>query len=80
MTKQQEPEMAVKRYWMGHVGLKDDFNDPIEKIFYDGKTLMGPWAIMTPQSWRKVGCMRTGTGYAQKYEKQSDGRWLKVEG
>ncbi len=70
----------TNRYWMGDVGADDDFNEPIDDTFYDGATIMGPWGIMTPRSWRRVGCGRVGLGFAQKYEKQDDGRWLKVEG
>jgi hypothetical protein len=35
---------------------------------------------MTLKSWRLHGFGKLGTGYGQKYEKQADGRWLKVEG
>jgi hypothetical protein len=37
----------------------------------DGKTMRGPWAIMTPGSWVD-GIGRTGTGFGQKYEKQAN--------
>ena len=73
-------EHRTKRYWQGHVGPKDDFDREIEDTFIDGKTIMGPWGIMTPQSWRHYGVGALGTGLGQKYEKQTDGRWLKVEG
>lgn len=73
------PKSEAARYWMGDVSQDDDFNEPIDDIFYDGKTDIGPWAIMAPRSWRRH-CGRTGTGLAQKYEKQADGRWMKVEG
>ncbi len=68
------------KYWMGIIDSIDDFGQPIAKVFYDGKTRQGPWAIMTPASWRTYGIGITGTGYGQKYEKQGDGKWLKVEG
>jgi hypothetical protein len=69
-----------KRYWMGTVKSRDDFGLTIDRIMIDGKTKHGPWAIMTPSSWRQHGVGKLGTGYGQKYEKQDDGRFLKVEG
>jgi hypothetical protein len=67
-------------YWSGVIGPNDDFGRPIHDIFYDGKTHYGPWAIMNPSSWLREGVGRTGTGFAQKYQKQNDGQWMKVEG
>lgn len=72
--------MAVKKYWLGHVGQADDFNSAIGDEIIDGKTRQGPWALMTPSSWRLHGIGKLGTGYGQRYQKQADGRWLKVEG
>ena len=67
------------RYWHGDIGKDDDFNDPITDTFIDGVTVHGPWAIMTPASHERHG-RGLGTGQGQKYKKQADGRWLKVEG
>jgi len=72
--------MAKPRYWIGPIGSKDDFNRPIDVEFIDGKTRMGPWAIMSIDSWRRYGCGQLGTGWGQRYRKQTDGKWLKVEG
>ncbi len=71
--------MNTKKYWIGDVDQVDDFNKPINGEFIDGKTRMGPWATMTPQSYRLHG-VGLGTGYGQRYQKQADGKWLKVEG
>jgi hypothetical protein len=68
------------KYWSGHIGERDDFGMPIEDIFIDGKTAMGPWAIMSPSAWRQHGVGQLGTGLGQKYQRQTDGRWGKVEG
>ena len=68
------------RHWVGDVGPKDDFGDAIHEVFYDAKTDHGPWAIMTPKSWRAYGCGRVGMGFGQVYKKQADGRWLKIGG
>lgn len=70
----------VKKYWMGTISANDDFGDKIEDTFYDAKTLQGPWAIMTPKSFRLKSYGTLGTGFGQKYEKQADGKWLKTEG
>lgn len=70
----------IKRYWMGDVPTKDDFDATIVDEFIDGKTRMGPWALMTLATWRRLGVGRLGVGYGQRYQKQPDGKWLKVEG
>lgn len=66
-------------YWISPVNEADDFGNVIEDTFYDGATSMGPWAIMAPKSFRRYG-RGVGLGIGQRYNKQSDGRWLKVEG
>lgn len=68
------------RYWCGRVEGVDNFGSPIKDVFIDGKTRGGPWAIMSPNSWRARGCGRLGNGSGQKYKKQPDGRWMKIEG
>jgi hypothetical protein len=72
--------MADKVYWCGEVGPNDDFGMPLDMEFIDGRTKMGPWGIMTPESFSSYGLGRTGPGFGQRYQKQPDGRWLKVEG
>jgi hypothetical protein len=69
-----------KVYWLSHVGEKDDFGDDIDFEIIDGKTKFGPWALMTPLSWDLHGVGRLGLGLGQRYQRQLDGRWLKVEG
>jgi hypothetical protein len=69
-----------EKYWSGAVPTMDDFDSPINGEFIDGKTSRGPWAFMSPSSWRTFGLGTLGTGYGQRYRKQPDGRWLKVEG
>jgi len=72
--------MAKEIYWLGTIGDKDDFGRPITDEFIDGKTKMGPWAIMSIDSWRKYSNGQLGMGWGQRYKKMNDGRWLKVEG
>jgi hypothetical protein len=69
-----------KVHWLGDVGEYDDFGNAIADTFYDGKTIVGRWAMMSPVSWSFYGYGQLGTGYGQKYKKQTDGSWLKVEG
>lgn len=66
-------------YWTGDVGEEDDFGIEIEDEIIDGATEMGPWALMTPDSHHIYG-RGLGQGRGQRYVKQRDGKWLKVEG
>jgi hypothetical protein len=70
---------SKERHWVGDVPVVDDFGDPIEGMFIDGKTKVGPWAIMTPRS-HKMNGVGLGTGRGQRYLKTPADRWLKVEG
>jgi hypothetical protein len=74
--------MEDKVYWLSPVGPADDFGDTITDEIIDGRTTYGPWALMTPKSFAKYNGTsgRLGLGLGQRYKKQSDGRWLKVEG
>jgi hypothetical protein len=67
-------------YWHGDLGQTDNFGKPYKDVMYDARTNRGPWANMSEASWRVHGCGFLGTGNGQKYKKQEDGRWLKVEG
>jgi hypothetical protein len=67
------------KYWTGDVGSVDDFDAPIVNVFYDAATTMGSWAIMSPRSFSMYG-RGVGQGVGQKYERQPDGKWLKVLG
>jgi hypothetical protein len=67
-------------YWTGDLGHKDDFGRVYGTVMVDGKTKDGPWANMTLESWRIHGIGIFGTGCGQRYEKQTDGKWLKVKG
>jgi hypothetical protein len=58
-------------YWMGSIGEKDDFGQPIKDEFVDGKTKGGPWAIMNRASHRLSG-VGLGLGRGQRYQKQAD--------
>jgi hypothetical protein len=65
--------------WIGTMSQEnDDFGDKIETTFIDGKTVHGPWAIMTPKNHRMHG-VGFGTGRGQQYDKE-DGKWVKTKG
>lgn len=72
----------MKKYWSSNVPKVDDFGDEITDVFIDGKSRQGPWGFFTPASYKQYGAYpeRLGTGIGQKYQKQTDGKWLKIEG
>jgi hypothetical protein len=80
VVHEMEQANMKKVYWTGHLESEDDFGDPIVDEFIDGKTVFGPWAIMTPHTFKIKGVGQLGTGLGQRYVKQRDGKWLKVEG
>ena len=70
-----------KLYWAGPIGEFDDFGKPYGDVMYDAKTRFnGMWANMNEDSFKAHSFGKLGTGWGQKYAKQADGRWLKVEG
>lgn len=68
------------QYWSNSVGNEDDFGDTITDEIIDARTKIGPWGLMTPNSWKKYGFNKLGAGFGQRYKKQKDGKWLKIEG
>ncbi len=67
-------------YWIGPLEERCQLgHEPIVDEFIDGKTVMGPWAIMCPACHRLHG-VGLGTGRGQRYRLQTDLRWKKVEG
>ena len=72
--------VIADRYWGGDAPAQCDIcQDKILSEFVDGKTQQGPWANMCRCCHKEHGC-GLGTGKGQKYQKQNDGRWLKVGG
>jgi len=73
-------ETTKAKYWAGRAPTHCDISrKPITDCFIDGATIHGPWANMHPDTHKTHG-RGLGTGRGQKYKKQLDGRWLKVEG
>lgn len=67
-----------RRRWLGSVGKEDDYGVEITDTFIDGRTTSGPWAIMAPASFATYG-VGLGIGFGQKYVKEDDGIFYKVE-
>lgn len=68
-------------YWIGEVPPCDFCGRPIADEFVDARTKSGPWAIMCPSCHRTYGVPQTlGLGVGQRYRRQPDGKFLKVEG
>ncbi|MHA2384155.1 MAG: hypothetical protein ACXACT_16400 [Candidatus Thorarchaeota archaeon] len=77
--RMESPKPKRKVYWLGNIDTCNICPTKITTTFIDGKTTMGPWAILCPQCHKDVG-YGLGTGLGQRYVLQEDGRWLKVEG
>jgi hypothetical protein len=77
----EEPPTGKPRYWVGSFPKCDIPGCDVTDLtaFVDGKTRLGPWGNMCPGCWIEHGVGRLGTGFGQRYEKQADGRFLKVE-
>ncbi len=69
-----------EKFWLGLVPSKSDFGGTITDEFIDGATHpRGTWGFMTPAE-HSIHGRGVGQGKGQRYRKQEDGRWLKVEG
>lgn len=66
--------------WLSKVPERCDICDvDIVDIFVDGSTIYGPWANMCQSCHIRIG-RGLGTDKGQKFQKQSDGSFVKVEG
>lgn len=72
--------MLKPTFWSGDVNCDFNKSHDTHLVFIDGKTKMGPWAGMCESCFRRYGFGRYGTGFAQRYERQADDRYLKVDG
>lgn len=68
-------------YWTGTLPNHCEVSGmKIKDSFVDGRVPgMSCWGIMHPTYFKNNGG-KLGQGFGQLYKKQSDGRWLKVEG
>lgn len=63
--------------WSGPITNCDICKTPIGFTFVDGKTHMGPWAIMCPKCFKICG-VGLGLGRGQHYSRASDGCFYKT--
>ena len=82
----EQPEVPVlekgkpKKYWLSPAPETCDIcGTPLTSVFVDGRTTLGPWGCMCVKCHKRGG-YGLGTGSGQKYEKQSDNKWVKVGG
>jgi hypothetical protein len=69
-------------YWMGEIPAQCQITKrKITSTFVDGRVpgMGGTWGFMHPEEFARYGG-KLGSGLGQRYEKQPNGRWLKVEG
>lgn len=57
----------------------DVCGDALRSVMYDARTTFGPWGNLCSVCFAKVG-VGLGTGLGQRYERQTDGRFLKTDG
>lgn len=65
-------------YWMGNVEKCQICQANFKDVMYDSNTRLG-WGNICQECFEDYGT-GLGTGRGQKYERQADGRWLKMEG
>jgi len=58
--------MKTKQYWTGEVTVCELCGKPFGKYFIDGKTALGPWALMCESCHNTFG-YGVGLGNGQKY-------------
>ena len=65
-------------HWIGDLSQGCDIcKRPFGRFMYDAKTTFGPWANLDEACFVLHG-MGMGQGRGQKYEKQEDGSYLKM--
>lgn len=72
--------MGSPIYWCGPLSDNCQLSGkPFGDTMYDANLPGVGWGNFNEETFNSRGG-RLGTGFGQKYEKQSDGRWLKVAG
>ena len=70
------------RYYSAEDMTIDDFGQVFTRepgeLVYDGRTVVGPWATMTKESFKVFGRGTIGHGHAQVYERQKNGQLHKI--
>jgi len=80
MTPTGVRQMKVQKFWFGSVPKSCDICcSQITTNFVDGLIVLGAWANVCLDCHKKFGC-GLGVGKGQKYEKQPNGKFLKIAG
>lgn len=66
-----------KKIWMGSTKC-DICGEELTKTLIDGRTSNGSWAVMCPKC-HKIHGVGLGTGKGQKYVRDTEGDFVKVE-
>ena len=66
-----------KKIWMGSTKC-DICGEELTKTLIDGRTSNGSWAVMCPKC-HKIQGVGLGTGKGQKYVRDTEGDFVKVE-
>jgi len=70
--------MPDRTEWTGQQAC--DYCGEAADTMYDSASKEGPWAFMCPDCWEKHGLGKIGVGYAQRYDRDPDGRLFKTAG
>jgi hypothetical protein len=74
------PKTRIAVYWVSPAPTNCDCcGIPIHNEFVDGATVYGPWANLHPVCHKRIG-KGLGKGLGQRYERQPDNRFMRVEG
>lgn len=77
-------KVPVRKLWMGSKPDKcEGCERPFMKVFYDMRTVLGPWAKLCPDcAFDGIGIGETGTGKGQRYERVFGDplKWIKTGG
>jgi len=78
------PQKERPRYLSAESLKADDFGHLFTfqrgELVYDAKTVHGPWATMTHDSWLANSTRELGTGRGQCYRRADDGKLYLIEG
>ncbi len=72
----------MAKYWLSPVPTGCGLcKNPILTEFVDGSLKDGiGWGCFCPTCWKIYGHKELGPGLGQRYQRQEDGKWLKVGG
>lgn len=77
MTTPKQKPRAV--YWLGEGRVCEYCKRGLVETLIDARVRDGGWMVLDADCHASIG-MGFGVGRAQRYQRQADDRWLKVEG